>query len=130
MIDAQLSTMISHLSRLGPPSYPDELSDSIESGLVLVGRQVTIDVGRIDILAEDSQGTRVVIEVKVGDAKDSAIGQIARYLGWYAKTESKPPRGILIAGEFSDAVQYAANAISNLALVTYSVQFSFKEVSV
>ena len=103
--------------------------DSIESGLVLVGRQVAIDVGRIDILAEDSNGGRVVIEVKVGDAKDAAIGQIARYLGWYKKTEEKPPRGILIAADFPDPVRYAAAAIGNLTLVSYSVQFSFEEIS-
>ena len=66
--------------------------DSIESGLRLVGRQISTDVGRIDILAEDRSGVRVVIEVKVGEAKDSAVGQIARYLGWYAKTDGKPSR--------------------------------------
>lgn len=104
--------------------------DSIESGLNFVGRQVTIDVGRVDILAEDSNGDRVVIEVKVGEAKDSAIGQIARYLGWYLRTESKPPRGIIVAGEFSEAVRYAVNAISNLKLVTYQVQFSFDEAKI
>ena len=42
--------------------------DAIESGLKLVGRQVSTDIGRIDILAEDSKGLRVIIEVKVGDA--------------------------------------------------------------
>jgi len=104
--------------------------DSMESGLVLVGRQVNIDVGRIDILAEDSEGTRVVIEIKVGEAKDSAIGQMARYLGWYTRTESEPPRGIIVAGEFSDAVKYAASAITNLKLVTYQVNFSFMEANI
>ena len=103
--------------------------DLIESGLVLIGRQVTIDVGRIDILAEDSNGSRVVIEVKVGDAKDAAIGQIARYLGWYTKIEEKPPRGILIAADFPDPVRYAAAAIANLTLVSYRVNFVFEQIS-
>jgi RecB family endonuclease NucS len=104
--------------------------DALESGLKFVGRQVSTDIGRIDILAEDSTGLRVVIEVKVGDAKDSALGQIARYLGWYAKTEGKSPRGILIAATFPDGVQYAAAAIQDLALVAYRVQFSFEEISI
>ena len=103
--------------------------DAIEKGLKLVGRQATADVGRIDILAEDAQGTRVVIEVKVGDAKDSAVGQIARYLGWYAKTEGKAPRGILIAGNFPEGVQYAAAAIRNLTLISYRVHFSFEHIA-
>lgn len=104
--------------------------DSIESGLKLVGRQISTDIGRIDILAEDAKGLRVVIEVKVGEAKDSAIGQIARYLGWYAKTEKRPPRGILIAGDFPEGVRYAATAIPNLVLISYRVQFSFEKISV
>jgi Holliday junction resolvase-like predicted endonuclease len=49
--------------------------DAIESGLKFVNRQFNTDVGRIDILAEDKSGRRVVIEVKIGDAKDSAVGQ-------------------------------------------------------
>ncbi len=104
--------------------------DAIESGLKLVGRQVSTDIGRIDILAQDSKGLRVIIEVKVGDAKDSAVGQIARYLGWYAKTEGKLPRGILIAGDFPEGVRYAATAIPNLSLIAYRVQFAFEKVSV
>jgi RecB family endonuclease NucS len=102
--------------------------DAIESGLKLVGRQVSTDIGRVDILAEDAKGVRVVIEVKIGDAKDSAIGQIARYLGWYAKTEARPPRGILIAADFPEGVRYAATAIPGVTLIAYRVQFSFERI--
>jgi len=104
--------------------------EAIEEGLKLVGRQVSTDVGRIDILAEDARGSRVIIEVKVGEAKDSAIGQIARYLGWYAKEEIKPARGILIASSFPEGVQYAAAAVSNLSLISYRVHFSFEHIGV
>ena len=104
--------------------------DQIEKGLKLIGRQVKTDVGRIDILAEDAKGVRVVIELKVGDAKDSAVGQIARYLGWYAKTDGKAPRGLLIAANFPEGTQYAAAAIPALQLLAYHVHFSFEKVAV
>lgn len=104
--------------------------DSIEKGLRFVDRQVSIDVGRVDILAEDSNGRRVVIELKVGTAKDSAVGQIARYLGWYGRQDGQRPRGMLIASEFPEAVRYAAEAIPDLALVEYKVQFAFNAVAV
>jgi len=104
--------------------------DAIEKGLTLVGRQVIIDVGRIDILAQDAKGQRVVIEVKVGEAKDSAVGQIARYLGWYTRADGQPARGILIAAEFPEGVRYAATAIPNLQLIAYRVQFAFERVGV
>jgi len=103
---------------------------AIEEGLKLVGRQVKNDAGRIDIIAESSNDQTVIIEIKVGEAKDSAIGQIARYLGWYAKTEEKPVRGILVAGSFPESIQYAAEAIPNLTLLSYKISFSFNEVKI
>ena len=104
--------------------------DSIESGLKYVSRQVTTEVGRIDILAEDKNGTRVIIEVKVGEAKDSALGQVARYLGWFAKTDGKPPRGMLVAAEFPQGVRYAASAIPNLTLHAYKISFAFEQATI
>jgi RecB family endonuclease NucS len=104
--------------------------DTLEKGLKFVGRQFNTDVGRIDILAEDKNGRRVVIEVKVGEAKDSAVGQVARYLGWFAKLDGKPPRGMLVAAEFPDGVRYASSAVSNLTLHAYRVSFSFEPATI
>jgi hypothetical protein len=104
--------------------------DAIEKGLRFIDRQVNIEVGRVDILAEDATGRRVVIELKVGQAKDSAVGQIARYLGWYSRQDGERPRGMLIASEFSDAVRYATEAIPDLSLVQYRVQFAFRAISI
>jgi RecB family endonuclease NucS len=104
--------------------------DAIEKGLKFVNRQFNTDVGRIDILAEDKNSCRVVIEVKIGEAKDSAVGQIARYLGWFAKLDGRPPRGMLVAAEFPEGVRYAATAVSNLTLHAYKVSFLFEQTTV
>ena len=69
--------------------------DILESGLTLVSRQESSDVGRLDLLARDKDGRTVIIELKAGEAKDSSIGQIARYMGWYAQKEGTPPRAVL-----------------------------------
>ena len=90
-----------------------------------MARQVSTDVGRVDIEAKDAQGVTTLIEVKVGEAKDAGIGQIARYLGWYQKKGKV--RGILIASDFSEAIRYAAKAIPNLKLMRYRVHFTFEE---
>lgn len=79
---------------------------------------------------QDAGGRRVVIEVKVGEARDLAIGQIARYLGWFERSEGKAPRGILIAADFPEGVRYAATVIPNLQVIAYKVHFSFDPVSV
>jgi hypothetical protein len=104
--------------------------ESLEPGLTLIARQETTEVGRIDLLARSVAGETVIIELKVGDARDSAIGQIARYVGWYAKREGRLPRAYLIAGGFPAPVRYAAAAIPGLRLMTYKVSFTFAEASV
>lgn len=85
--------------------------ESLEPGLKLVARQYSTAVGRIDILAEDKHGSRVIIELKVGEAKDSVIGQIARYVGWFAREDGQPPRSIIVASAFPEGVRYAATMI-------------------
>jgi len=102
---------------------------TLEDGLELVGRQVTIDVGRVDLLARSAAGEKVVVELKVGEAKEAALGQIARYMGWYARADGERPRAILVAAAFPDNVKYAASAIPGLRLATYQVSFSFSEAS-
>ena len=51
----------------------------IGDGLTLVGRQVTIDDGRLDLLAIDSLDRWVVIEVKPGLLESSALNQALYY---------------------------------------------------
>jgi hypothetical protein len=104
--------------------------DILEPGLTLVARQESSEVGRLDLLARDREGRTVIIELKSGEAKDSSIGQIARYIGWYGRNEGKPPRAILVASGFSEPVRWAAKAIPGLQLVTYRVQFTFEEATI
>ncbi len=81
--------------------------------------------GFIDILARDSKGCLVVIELKAGTARDAVIAQILGYMGDIAEEENKPVRGIIVAADFNQRVQSAARAISNLELKTYRYNFEF-----
>ena len=47
----------------------------IGEGLTLVGRQVSIDDGRLDLLAIDSRDHWVVIEIKPGMLDSGALAQ-------------------------------------------------------
>lgn len=104
--------------------------DALEDGLTFVGRQVKCDVGRVDIMGRGTDGATVVVELKVGEAKDSAIGQIARYMGWHQQHQGAGTvRGILVASDFPEGVQHAALAIPNLALRRYRIQLTFEDAS-
>jgi RecB family endonuclease NucS len=103
--------------------------DILEPGLQLVARQYNTGVGRIDILAEDRSGARVIVELKVGEARDSVIGQIARYVGWFAREDGHPPRSIIVASGFPEGVRYAATMIQGLTLLAYRVNFSFERAA-
>lgn len=104
--------------------------DALEEGLTFVERQAKCDVGRVDIVGRGADGATVVVELKVGEAKDSAIGQIARYMGWHQQHQAAGTvRGILVASDFPEGVQHAALAIPNLALRRYRVQLTFEDAS-
>ena len=112
-------------------SYLSLRLDEIESGLELVdnGIEYKTKAGDIDILAKDANGHFVVIELKAGKAKDSAIGQILGYIG--ALSESKKDeniRGIIVASDFEPRLYYASKSITSLRLIKYNLKFSFTAV--
>jgi len=52
----------------------------IGSRLKLVGRQLPVPSGRIDVLLEDDIGEKIVVEVKLGRIGRDALNQIKRYI--------------------------------------------------
>ncbi len=111
------------------------LSD-IEPGLTLYrkGRRTGIefDVGgrRIDILAVDSTGSLVVIELKRPEAHDRVIGQLLRYMGWIRQNVAKPNqrvRGVIIARQFTRDLRLAASTHQDIQLKQYEVRITYKD---
>ena len=109
-------------------SYLSLRLDEIEPGLELVegGIEFKTLAGDIDILAKDSKGHYVVIELKAGKAKDSAIGQILGYIGALSvKDTDENIRGILVASDFEPRLYYASKSLKKLRLIKYNLKFSF-----
>jgi hypothetical protein len=104
----------------------------LEPGLKIIGEQHHCAAGFIDLLCKDDQGALVVVELKAGEAKDAALGQVLGYMGAIKREMTadgeyagRPVRGITVAKEFSDRVRHAALAVSDLRLVSYAVRFTF-----
>jgi hypothetical protein len=102
----------------------------IESGLTLVenGVECQTEAGRIDLLARDANNHLVVVELKAGKAKDSALGQLLGYMGCLSGSESNV-RGILVASNFDSRVVFAAKGLPNVKLVRYQLSFNLEEIS-
>lgn len=96
----------------------------LESGLRILdgGKERQTAAGNIDITAEDSTGTTVVIELKAGEAQPDALAQLMSYMG---ALKERPVRGILIAHDFHPRLIHAVEVASNVALRRYSHKFTF-----
>lgn len=96
------------------------------------GQQYTTDVGILDILARDSKGDYVVIELKRADSKYHVVGQILNYIGWVKEnlaTESQNVRGIIIVGKADKTLLSALKPVSNIVkLKEYQVLMTLKDV--
>lgn len=99
----------------------------LESGLEITdgGMEKRVPSGFIDILARDSQGTAVVIELKAVTARRETLGQIAAYMADIAEETGQRARGILIAPDFDPKLVSGARVIDGLSLVRYSFSFRF-----
>jgi len=101
----------------------------LEGGLKMSdeGIERRVASGFIDITAEDTSGRTVVIELKTGEARREAVGQILAYMGDMTDTNVSV-RGILVAGSFSTSAVSASRAIPNLQLQRYQYRFTFESV--
>lgn len=110
-------------------SYLASRVEEIEEGLVLAddGVEYQTDAGRVDILANDATGNPVVIELKAGKAKDSALGQLLGYMGCISTDQNI--RGILVASNFDKRVIFAAKGLRNIKLLRYKVSFELQEIT-
>lgn len=89
----------------------------IAEGLTLVGRQVTIDDGRLDLLALDSQDRWVVVEVKPGMLDSGALHQAIYYASSLARLDADELYGKLEAnlGKLGDEDKLAARLKQQLS---------------
>ncbi len=82
------------------------------------------------MLAKDNAEKFVVIELKAGKAKDSAIGQLLGYIGCLNQEKNTDgTRGILIASDFDQRVIYAAKGLPHIKLIKYQVSFNLLEIT-
>ena len=106
-----------------------------DPGLELIQTEYPIkfgkESGRIDVLAKDSNGDLLVIEVKRGVAGRSAVGQVQSYMG-FLTTEfpNKKIRGLLVAMGLDESARAALLVTNNIGYFEFKTRFDFIHVDV
>ncbi len=100
---------------------------ALEPGLVEAdgGFEMSVETGRIDILAKDVAGGFVVIELKAGLCPSGAIEQALGYVQSLIDEGRHPVRAIVIASEFPARLRAAAKRIPDLRLARYEFALKF-----
>jgi hypothetical protein len=116
--------LVTHLDQIeqGLELYADENDNS--------GVEYHIPVGRIDILAVDSDDNFVVIELKVSNSPDAAAGQVMRYKNWVQQhlASGRRTRGIILAHRVSDKLKYAIAADPDVTAKEYDIELIIRDV--
>lgn len=102
----------------------------LEPGLTIIdgGAERQVPSGRIDILAQDATGCRVVIELKAVRAPRDAVAQVLAYMGDLVAEGGSEVRGLLIAPDFDPRAIAAARIVPALRLMRFSFSFTFETV--
>lgn len=92
------------------------------------GQQYTTDVGIIDILAQDTHGNYIVIELKRAQEGYKVVGQTLNYIGWVknnlAQNDEKVT-GLIIVGQADKTLKSAIQPVQDIIeLREYHIQFS------
>ena len=98
----------------------------IEPGLRPVNQQEYFSKGIADIIAEDSAGNFVVIELKRRQADYASVTQLQRYMQQVEKLKGKKTRGILLA---PDIRPNAKKLLHELGLEFAKLDFELKPSS-
>lgn len=110
---------------------------AIEPGLTLYEEEglygIEFPVGGrfIDILAVDSKGAFVIIELKVSRGYDRVVGQLMRYMAWIRKNLAEPDqkvRGIIVARKISEDLLLACSLLADAQLFEYELSLALKQV--
>jgi len=92
-------------------------------------QQYVTDVGIVDILAKDTKGNFVVLELKRAESKYAVVGQILNYMSWVEEnlaSDKEKVRGIIIVGKADNTLKYALRQVQDkVILKEYRIKMTF-----
>lgn len=125
------SLMDGSISKLSEEKLEEYLAGNlhqIEEGLTLVGRQLPIDNGRLDILAKDKNGNYCIIELKVEDDTD-ICWQCLYYPIAVKERFHCNPRMIVVAPELSSHILKPLKTLEGVEIYMFKAKMEFDRIA-
>lgn len=108
--------------------YMENNYHDLDESLMEIRREYHTRVGDADFVGKDNKGRVVVIEVKVGTAKDNAVGQLLGYMNAVRSEGKEDVRGILVAEDFTERVKEAVR-LDDISLIGFRAKLDFINIS-
>jgi len=82
-------------------------------------------------LAVDRNGKYGVIELKLSQGRNKALGQLLYYMGWVDRHLGNGPcRGYIIASDITEELTIAVLRVPGVSLAKYRMSFGIEPVAV
>jgi len=115
-----------HYSEKDIQNYIEKNFKLIDKNFSKIKREYKTKVGYVDFLAYDKDNVMYAIEVKIGTANDSAIGQLLGYIDAIKEETNKKVIGILVAEGFIKRVAFTAKS-QGIKTIKFSIKLEFQE---
>jgi hypothetical protein len=99
-----------------------------------IGVQHATDVGVVDVIARDANGSLVAVMVAGSDSGSDLVGEALHRLGWIRKhlaKDGEDVRGVVLTDHLDEQVAYAAAAVSGtLGFKSYALSLTLVDLDV
>lgn len=104
-------------------NFIEKNTSLIGKSFKLVGRQLgDIPGSRIDLLFEDKEGNKIIVELKLHKIGRSAINQLRRYISWLKKKAKKEVKGIIVCSGVMPAFEDEFKKLKDIRIFCYGWQ--------
>jgi len=94
----------------------------IGKSVKLESRQLATDDGRIDLLFEDANGNKIVVEMKLHKIGRGAVEQTRKYMKWLKKKTKKKVSGIIVCEGVMPAFAEDIKKLKDIKILCYGWQ--------
>lgn len=120
IVDTILSTdEVTEIIEKDIENFLEAKSKILGDSLKLIKRQYDTPVGRIDMIFEDQNGKKIIVELKLNKIGRDAINQLRRYMNYIEKETKKEVNGILVCKGIMPVFEEELKNLKKIKILRY-----------